>query len=221
MQSCGHEHHDDHEHDHDHDGPDRGSEFSLFRYVDIENVRCLNEETSGSCKYLFKPWDERLNESNPVLSDADEQLILIVPFTGSMKLKSIAIYTGGMSTDVGSAPEKMKAFVNRDDIDFDSVEDIKCTQEWELVNPLTDGVEREVIEYRTKMTKFTGVRQLILFFPSNFSGGDVTRIDYIGFKGEFEEFKREPVVTLYELNANPADHPEVKADAFGGSHTIS
>ena len=61
----GHNHghgHDDHDHDHDHDGPDRGAEFSLYRHIDVEKVRCLNESIDGSCRDLFKPWNERLDE---------------------------------------------------------------------------------------------------------------------------------------------------------------
>jgi hypothetical protein len=41
------------------------------------------------------------------------------------------------------------------------------------------------------MVKFNNVRSVTLFFPENFAGSDVTRVDYIGFKGEWEELKEE------------------------------
>ena len=53
--SCGHEHH-----EHDHSGPDLGALYSLYTKIDIEKVECLNEETDGSGKCVFKAWDKRM-----------------------------------------------------------------------------------------------------------------------------------------------------------------
>jgi hypothetical protein len=64
------------------------------------------------------------------------------------------------------------------------------------------------------MTKFNNVRSITIFFPNNFADDDgetLTRITYIGFKGEWMAFTKEPIVTIYELNANPADHPKTHA----------
>ncbi len=41
------------------------------------------------------------------------------------------------------------------------------------------------------------VSKLWLFVPSNF-GGDITKIMYIGFKGEFTKYRREAVQAVYE-----------------------
>ncbi len=74
----------------------------------------------------------------------------------------------------------MKAFINREDIDFDNVESMEATQEWELIR-----LEREEMpEYPTKLTKFFNVRSLTLYFPENF-GAETTRITYVGLKGEY------------------------------------
>jgi hypothetical protein len=63
---CSHEandeDHDHHDHDHD-DGPDRGMEFSLYQHIDLDKVRCLNESQDGSAKYIFKPWNLRLDNA--------------------------------------------------------------------------------------------------------------------------------------------------------------
>lgn len=67
------------------------------------------------------------------------------------------------------------------------------------------------------MAKFNNVRSLTIFFPSNFDDSDETRVDYIGLKGEWQEMKEDPIITVYELNANPADHPKTKAEEFGSS----
>ena len=101
------------------------------------------------------------------------------------------------------SPDQMKAFVNREDVDFDSVESITPDQTWDLIR----DVPRDVLpEYPTKITKFSNLRNLTLFFPSNFSGSDVSRIAYIGLKGEWTALNRDPIITLYEAAANPADH---------------
>ena len=47
--------------DHSLDAPDRGAQFSLFEYIDIDNIRALNESRQGAAKDVFKAWDERKN----------------------------------------------------------------------------------------------------------------------------------------------------------------
>lgn len=62
-----------------------------------------------------------------------------------------------------------------------------------------------------KRALFNTVRSLDLFFEDNWSQGeeDVTRVSYIGFKGEWMKLSREPVNFLYEAAANPSDHKMV------------
>lgn len=106
--------------------------------------------------------------------------------------------------------------VNRDDIDFDNVTSVKCTQEFEL------SQTPEVQELPVKRALFSRVRQLTLFFVDNFAGDfsdddgddyasddderDVTRLNYLGFKGEWMQLGRAPSQILYEAAANPNDH---------------
>ncbi|KAF9379437.1 PITH domain-containing protein 1 [Podila verticillata] len=195
----GHGHGHGHDHDHDHDElPDSDLVHeSLYQKIDHDNVTCLNESESNAGKSVLKPWHERMDDTKFVESDADEQLIMRIPFTGMVKLKSITLRSDPGET----APRKLKAFVNRDDLDFDNAESTAATQEWDLVED-TNG---QVAEYSTRVAKFTSIRSLTLFFSDNF-GGDTTKINFIGLKGEFSEFKRDPIITVYELQANPADH---------------
>ena len=86
---------------------------------------------------VFKPYEQRLNADKFIESDADEQLLLVIPFTGSVKLKSIIV-----KGPAGEAhPSKMKAFTNRDDIDFDNVEQLPAQQEWELTEDTAAAIE--------------------------------------------------------------------------------
>jgi RNA polymerase I-specific transcription initiation factor RRN6 len=55
---------------------------------------------------------------------------------------------------------------------------------------------------------FGKVQNLTLFFVDNFGQGeeDVTRVAYLGFKGEWMQLGRAPTNILYEAAANPNDH---------------
>eukprot|EP00039_Didymoeca_costata_P003359 m.67133 g.67133 ORF g.67133 m.67133 type:complete len:224 (+) comp11862_c2_seq1:174-845(+) len=205
--SCAAEHaaHGGHSHGHSHghgdcdhdDDPERGFEHSLLPYIDIAHVTCGNEAEQDSIKNCFRPWAQRADPDKFVQSDADEQLLVFIPFTGQVKLKSIHLICEG-----GEArPTVMKAFKNRDDIDFEAAEDMSATQEWDLVEaPTEDG-----LEYETQITKFQGIHNLTLFFPEN-AGSDFTKIKYIGLKGECKHVVRRTLITIGEFAANPADH---------------
>ncbi|KAI9004040.1 galactose-binding domain-like protein [Gaertneriomyces semiglobifer] len=207
-----------HDHDHDHDGPARGDEYSLYQQVDIDNIRCLNESEEGTAKQVFKSWDERFDGAKFVESDIDEQLLIIIPFTANIKLKSISILTSpsaSSSSDIDShAPSILKAYINADHLDFSTADSTAATQEWELVRP-SDIPRNQIPEYPTRIAKFSNVKSLALYIPANF-GAETTRITYIGLKGEWTKLTRDPVITIYEAAANPADH-KTKADEFVGS----
>lgn len=93
--------------------PEMGMEYSLYKYIDFNNLECLNEKSPQSGKLVFKPWEQRLdfdkvtckkhkiklqttyiNKFQFVESDVDEELLFNVPFTGNMKLKGIIIIGG-------------------------------------------------------------------------------------------------------------------------------
>lgn len=65
-----------------------GTLDSLYSKIDLENIVALNiEGESNEGNKIFLPWDERNQELIWIESDADDQLILQVPFTGSIKCK--------------------------------------------------------------------------------------------------------------------------------------
>eukprot|EP01116_Phalansterium_solitarium_P000757 TRINITY_DN10608_c0_g1_i1.p1 TRINITY_DN10608_c0_g1~~TRINITY_DN10608_c0_g1_i1.p1 ORF type:complete len:211 (-),score=37.56 TRINITY_DN10608_c0_g1_i1:103-735(-) len=193
---CHDEHHDHGGHDHKHDEIERGDQFSLFQHIDISRVTCLNENEPGSCRLVFKPWDIRLDRSQFLESSDDAELLLHIPFAGSVKLKSFIIGGAGES-----APSRVKMFTNRDDIDFSNASDVPPVQEWELQpDPQCE------LEYPTKIVKFSSVSSLTMYIPANF-GAERTRITYIGLKGDFSlAGKREAVIAAYEAKPLPGDH---------------
>ena len=66
-------------------GEEQGLAYSLFQRIDMNNLTCLNEETDDSGKTVFKPWESRLDREKFVISDADEELLFNIPFTGNVK----------------------------------------------------------------------------------------------------------------------------------------
>jgi len=187
------------DHNHTADLESRGQEFSLFQYIAIDRVSCLNESSNGAGRNVFKPFDQRLDRSKFLESnEADPELLLHIPFTGVVKLKSIVVIGG----ESGSHPNKMKAYINREDIDFTVTSELKPVQEWDLHEDF-----KGEIEYTTRAAKFINVSHLTLHFPSNF-GGDSARLYYIGLKGDFTEAKRQAVVTVYESRPQLSDHKQ-------------
>eukprot|EP00960_Hanusia_phi_P027111 746648-Hanusia_phi.AAC.3 len=104
-----------------------------------------------------------------------------------------------------SGPCKIKAFINRDDIDFDSVSNLPALQTWELARDNPPDAE-----HLFKVSKFNRVRILTLLIDSN-HGDDTTKITYLAFKGIFTELKTEPVVAAYELRPMPGKRRSVLA----------
>ena len=185
--------------DHSHDDPagdSVGVAYSLYSKIDLNRLECLNEAVDGSAKTIFKPWNERLDNENYVESDADEELLFNIAFTGNIKLKGIIVR--GANDD--SHPSSLKIYKNRPNMSFDDTS-LEPDQEFEL--------QRDTMataEYPTKIVKFATVNHLTLYFPKNF-GDDTTRIYYIGLKGDFTAAQRDAIlIANYELASNPADH---------------
>lgn len=197
MSGHGHSHSCEKEHQHDNvSDSEKAAQFSLYSKIDTEKVQCLNETVDGSGKWVFKPWDKRHDKEKFVESDADEELLFKIPFTGNVKLKGIILIGGEEDTH----PKQMRIFKNRPNMTFDDSGG-EPDQEFE-VYPDPEGV----IEYNVKVARFNSVEHLCLHFPSNF-GADNTKVYYIGLRGDFMEAHRHEVtICTYEARANPADH---------------
>jgi hypothetical protein len=209
-----HHHHQDHDHNHGHghghgEGHDHSHDLepalqsNLYKQIDFEGITTLNEAANRSgAAIVQKTWDERLNDQPVLESDADEQLLMHIPFAGSCRLYALIIRT----SDSDSAPQTLKLFRNRDDMDFGLASDLKPTQ------TLTLPKSNDVAEIPLNRALWNGSTSINLFFEDNHSGGEeeVTRVSYLGFKGDFMALNREPVHVLYEAAANPKDHKVIQ-----------
>lgn len=207
MSDHGHCHH---EHDHSDDQEDFSAKFSLYLKIDSDNVECLNEATEGSGKVVFKPWDERLDRTKFIESDCDAELLLKIPFTCVVKLKSIAFLGGENDLQ----PKRLRLFKNNPHMTFDEVEKTP-DQEFELPANMSD----DVVQFPLKSTKFSNTTNLAIHIPDSY-GGEISKVYFVGLAGEFmQEIRNEILVTNYELRANPADHKTKLFDS--NSHMIS
>lgn len=98
-----------------------------------------------------------------------------------------------------SAPQTLKVFINRDDLDFSTASDLSATQEFQL------SQTSEIQDIQVKRALFGKVQSLTLFVEDNY-GEDTSRISYLGFKGDWMQLGRAPTNILYEAAANPSDH---------------
>jgi PITH domain len=129
-------------------------------------------------------------------------------FAGTVKLHSILLRT----SDSESAPKTLKVFTNREDLDFETAQDLEPTQTLELSRT------NEVQDIAVKRSLFNNSYNLTLLFEDNF-GADATEVFYIGLKGDFMRLNREPVEVLYEAAANPQDHAPIVGINNMASHS--
>eukprot|EP00931_Biecheleriopsis_adriatica_P060794 TRINITY_DN36518_c0_g1_i1.p1 TRINITY_DN36518_c0_g1~~TRINITY_DN36518_c0_g1_i1.p1 ORF type:complete len:206 (+),score=48.22 TRINITY_DN36518_c0_g1_i1:58-675(+) len=174
-----------------------GQSQLLLPWIDVPAVTGLNEDVEGTARRVFRPYDSRLNDEQLVESpEGDEDLILKVPFTSPVKVTGISVIGG----DGGSAPSRVKLYINREDLDFTSIEDVEATQEVELVEDFHGA-----IQFPVRAAKFVTVTQLVMYFPESL-GGDRTRIHWVGLWGIGSEYKRQAVVAVYEAIGNAKDN---------------
>ncbi|XP_057499688.1 PITH domain-containing protein At3g04780 [Actinidia eriantha] len=148
------------------------NQVDLLDFVDWSGVECLNQSTSHSLANALKQGyreDEGLN----LESDADEQLLIYLPFTQVIKLHSIFIKG---TEDEG--PKTVKLFTNREHMGFSNVNDFPPSDTAELSPDNLKG-KPVVLKY----VKFQNVRSLTIFVEDNQSGSEVTKIQKIVLYG--------------------------------------
>ncbi|KAK9451257.1 galactose-binding domain-like protein [Limtongia smithiae] len=196
------DHHDhSHSHSHSHSPPpeDTSDAQSLYNRIYHDQIWTMNESEPDAGRDVVKPWAERYDTTKILTSDADEQVILHIPFTGLVKLYSILIRSYSDDT----APRTIKLFKNRPDLDFSVASDLQPSETLTHVENVGD-----IVEYQLKRAVFSNVESLTFFVEDNYDA-DVTTILYIGLRGEWKHLSREPVITIYEAAANPRDHKSV------------
>lgn len=203
----GHHHHDhgghcQGEHDHSNDITP-AVQTLLYSQIQFDSITTLNEATPKSgAAIVQKSWTERLNDQPELESDADEQLLMHIPFTGQVKVHSVLIWTA----PTPSAPKSLKLFKNREDLDFSTASELTATQKLDVPQPVPGA---DIFEIPLNRAHWNATTSITLFFEDNWGDEEVTRVGYIGFKGQHMALNREPINFLYEAAANPGDHVSI------------
>ncbi|KAJ3568338.1 hypothetical protein NP233_g5771 [Leucocoprinus birnbaumii] len=154
---------------------------NLYNVIDRDNVHGLNLAVPEHAKELIKPWSERESTEQFADSGVDDQMIIHIPFTENVRLRSVLLKLGRGEL----APRHLRIYANHNTIvDFADAE----TTNPQLNISLLEG-ETAVAEYPLRVAAFSSVHSLSLFFNESV-GDDVSRLYYIGFKGDVRSSKQ-------------------------------
>ncbi|EEF49674.1 PITH domain-containing protein At3g04780 [Ricinus communis] len=148
------------------------SQVDLVDFVDWSGVECLNQNPSHSLSNALKQGyreDDGLN----LESDADEQLLIYIPFTQVIKLHSIVI-----KGPEEEGPKTVKLFSNKEHMGFSNVNDFPPS-DTVILSPDTLQGKPVVLKY----VKFQNVRSLTIFIEDNHTGSDITKVQKFALFG--------------------------------------
>ncbi|CAI9102635.1 OLC1v1000934C1 [Oldenlandia corymbosa var. corymbosa] len=147
-------------------------QVDLLDFVDWSSVECLNQKGANSLPNALKQ-GYREDDGLVLESDADEQLLIYIPFNQVVKLHSIAI-----KGPKDEGPKTVKLFSNKDHMGFSNVNDYPASDTAILSEDNLEG--KPVI---LKYVKFQNVRSLTIFIEDNQSESEVTKIQKIVLYG--------------------------------------
>lgn len=101
--------------------------MDLLNELDVQGLHCLNENPAHAWANALKQ-GYREDEGLYLESDADEQLLLNIPFNQKCKVASLTI-TGPSD---GSGPKRVRLFTSSNGLGFSDVESAPAAQEFEL-----------------------------------------------------------------------------------------
>ncbi|KIM24770.1 hypothetical protein M408DRAFT_331600 [Serendipita vermifera MAFF 305830] len=173
-----------------------GDSTNLFQVVDRDKVNGLNLTVPEDAKELIKSWDMRENTEKYVDSGVDDQLIINVPFTQNVRLRSVLLKLGHGEW----APQRLRLYVNHPSgVGFDEADSLRT----QLDIALLQG-QSNVTEYPLRVAAFSNVFSISLFF-SDAVGEEVTRMYYVGFKGDARQPTKDPNTHLDIAAEHSAD----------------
>ncbi|XXG77073.1 hypothetical protein AAC387_Pa08g1304 [Persea americana] len=148
------------------------NQVDLVDFVDWTGVECLNQSTSHSLVNAMKKGYREVDDLH-LESDADEQLLIYIPFMQVVKLHSVLI-----KGPEEEGPRTVKLFANKEHMGFSNVNDFPPSDS--VVLTLDNLKEKPVT---VKYVKFQNVRSLTIFIEDNQCGVDVTKVQKIGLYG--------------------------------------
>ena len=155
-----------------------------------------------------------MDETDTLESDVDDELIVHVPFTGSVRLRALLIRSGpGHAT-----PRSVHLYKNLPSLDF---EDAASEMPKPLQKLTSIPESSEVVEIPLLAARVPDVQTLTLYMPGCLGTergrpDSHTRISFLGFRGESRVQQRSgPATIVYEAAPRATDHTRVDGTAAG------
>ncbi|TIB17900.1 hypothetical protein E3P92_00854 [Wallemia ichthyophaga] len=195
---------------------------NLYEYIFKSQVTGLNLTPASTASDVIKEYNNRNTLTPHIETLVDDQLIVFIPFTVSVKLKSILLGIDGGE----QRPSAVKIYSNTPHCpDFDQLEGSVCLQDMSLESTQEDDIVRQpslTKEYPLRVARFTNVYSIALFFPSSV-GRARSRLYYVGFKGETLAPHKENQDRMQIAASNAGDTPiqHLKQQAGGNVATTS
>ncbi|KAF2792630.1 DUF1000-domain-containing protein [Melanomma pulvis-pyrius CBS 109.77] len=178
-------------------------------HVDVRGLDLLNSDSEfGSVRTLFettmpttlamgkgkKAASGSESKKDWIESDVDEQLMLYLPFTATLKVHTIHITSCPPKSDddeddddIPMRPKTIHLYTNRQhNLGFEEAEDIPATQTIEI--KASDWDEKTgTAKLELRFVKFQNVASIIMFVVDGDGDGEKTRIDRIRIIGDAGE----------------------------------
>ncbi|WZY74315.1 hypothetical protein YC2023_006555 [Brassica napus] len=155
-------------------------QVDLLDFIDWSGVQCLNQSSTHSLPNALKQGyreDAGLN----LESDADEQLLIYIPFNQVIKLHSFAI-----KGPEEEGPKTVKFFSNKEHMCFSNVNDFPPSDNAELTEENLKG--KPVQNHKLELTVFVIFNSsLTIFIEDNQSDSEVTKVQKIALYGSTVE----------------------------------
>lgn len=161
-------------------------------YQHIAAAEALNVQDSSTARTIFRPFVRRLESHGSLRSDGDEEMLVKVTFSSPCSVRRLMVIGGGRPAH---HPRRVRVYVERENIDFQSIEDIRPAFETSL--PVNDTGEAFVNTH--PVGAFTNIMNVAFFFDANHGSVDETVVQYIGMQGDHTHDKREAVTATYEV----------------------
>ncbi|GHJ84816.1 hypothetical protein NliqN6_1218 [Naganishia liquefaciens] len=147
---------------------------SLLPHLFSPHITCLNESSAHGIKTIVGS-DAGRKGSGWLESDADQELLIHLPFNQPVKIKSISIFS---AISPSQAPKTIQLFINQPTLDFSDAANLTPTQELVLTEKDIKGERVEV-----RFVKFQSVQSLSILVKDNQGDEDTTRIDSLDVFG--------------------------------------
>ncbi|XP_022937687.1 PITH domain-containing protein At3g04780-like [Cucurbita pepo subsp. pepo] len=148
------------------------NQVDLSDFINWSGIECLNQNFSHTFTNALSQTC-RDNDSLLLESDADEQILMYIPFNQVIKLHSLVI-----KGPEEEGPRTVKLFSNKENMGFGNVNDYPPSDTIVLSPDNLTG-KPEVVKY----VKFQNVRSLTIFIEDNQSGADTTKVQKIALYG--------------------------------------